>query len=194
MDEIVSDGTPSRRRTAKAREPFSRQLILELDAALMQAFSAIRELRIQSAVAAMIQYPPLPASFTESIVVAAAKTLFGEGWIASYGGSSSDIVLVNSSGQRRRVEVKASGRNAFQELKAKDLRADVLVWVRFGRRYELGAGPIAISVLENPGQLIHHPCRLDFARFERIEGVVAQQKLYSFSSLEELLNENRPRR
>ena len=48
------------------------------------------------------------------------------------------------------VEVKATGSGEFQEIKARDLAADVLVWVAFGRRYELGHGPIDVFVLTRP--------------------------------------------
>ena len=54
------------------------------------------------------------------------KTLFGEGkadWKAIFGGSVSDIQLLNTNGQTRRVEVKSTAIHEFQELKAKDLLA-----------------------------------------------------------------------
>jgi hypothetical protein len=153
----------------------------------MEVFSTIRELRIRNPAANVIKYPPLPAVFSESIVVAASERIFGPGWSAAYGASASDVLIQNVHGVQKRVEVKATGHHAFQELKAKDLQADVLVWVRFGRRYELGSGPIQIVVLENPGSHIDKPCRLDTTRFERINGVASEQRILMFDSLEELL-------
>ena len=90
-------------------------------------------------------------------------------------------------GEERRVEVKATGEHAFQELKAKDLKADFLVWVRFGRRFELGQGPIEIAILSDPSGFIPGACRLDTARFERRVGSTDALRILSFDSLEALL-------
>ncbi len=81
------------------------------------------------------------------------------------------------------MEVKASGQHGFQELKAKDLRADVLIWIRFGRRYELGSGSIEVAVIENPGKYIAKPRRLDVNRLDRIPGIIESQKILRFGSL-----------
>jgi hypothetical protein len=87
-----------------------------------------------------------------------------------------------------KVEVKATGQHAFQELKDKDLRADVLVWLRFGRRLELGTGPIEAAVIEGPGKYIHRQCRLDVRRFEAVAGILAAQKVFRFDSLAAMLS------
>jgi hypothetical protein len=176
------------RRQSSIRKPLPIDALLEPDAALIEAFGAITALRRRSPAAALVQYPPLPSPFSESLVIQAAPRLFGAEWRASYG-NDCDLLLQTDSGLRKRVEVKATGRRAFQELKAKDLKADFLVWVRFGRRYELGNGPIEISVLENPGRYIRQPCRLDTTRFERIDGVAANQRVITFNSLADLLCE-----
>lgn len=180
-------GRNGSRRQSSSRKPLPLETLLELDAALIEAFGAITAVRKRSPAAGLIQYPPLPSPFSESLVIAAAPILFGPEWRAAYGGTDCDVVLETNSGARRRVEVKATGRHAFQELKEKDLRANFLVWVRFGRRYEIGSGPIQLCVLENPGHYIPRPCRLDTVRFERIVGVAANQRLLSFSSLADLL-------
>jgi hypothetical protein len=171
----------------KGRLPLSGREILDLDAALIEAFRTIRALRARFSAAKHIKYPPLPSVFSESIVIAAAGKLFGDEWKARYGGAECDVILENTAMQQRRVEVKATGEHAFQEFKAKDLRADVLVWVRFGRRFQDGTGRIEIALLENPGLVITGPCRLDTARFERRLGSAAGVKLFSFESLDELL-------
>lgn len=124
-----------------SREPLAPAEILELDHALTNVFGMIRETRELNPVARHIKFPSLPAVFSESIVIAAATVLFGPSWKCRYGGKESDLILESTHGtQTKRVEVKATGQHALQELKAKDLRADVLVWVRFGRRYEVGGG------------------------------------------------------
>lgn len=180
-------GRNGSRRQSSSRKPLPVETLLELDAALIEAFGAITALRKRSSAARLVQYPPLPSPFSESLVIAAAPKLFGVEWEADYG-SDCDVILETNLGLRRRVEVKATGGRAFQELKDKDLRADFLVWVRFGRRYEIGSGSIQICVLANPGHYIPRPCRLDTARFERIPGVAVNQRLLMFNSLAELLS------
>jgi hypothetical protein len=161
---------------------------MELDRALAAIFRMIREVREKTPVARHIKFPPLPAIFSESIVMAAATALFGPGWKCRSGGKNCDIILENANGDlKKRVEVKATGQHAFQELKAKDLRADVLIWIRLGRRYELGAGSIEIAVIESPGRYIEKPRRLDVNRLERIPGIIENQKILRFESIEQLL-------
>ncbi|MFH1176481.1 MAG: hypothetical protein V1750_03665 [Acidobacteriota bacterium] len=121
------------RKPPTAREPLAIPQIVELDRALTAVFKLIREMRDQNPVAVHIKYPALPSILSESIVIAAAEAIFGKGCDCRYGGSECDILLFDPSQPALlRVEVKATARHAFQELKEKDLRADVLVWLRFG--------------------------------------------------------------
>lgn len=175
-------------RTRRKRLPLSIAEILDLDSALVEAFAAVRSVRERHRVALNIKYPPLPSVFSESIVIAAAEKLFGPEWKAEYGGADCDVILHNNSGSARAVEVKATGEHEFQELKAKDLRAHFLVWVRFGRRYRDGSGGIVIAILETPGTYIARPCRLDTARLEKIPGVADALNVMAFQSLAELLS------
>jgi hypothetical protein len=177
-----------RKRSApKGRVPLSRDEIVQLDDALFRAFRTIRELREQIPAARHIKSPPLPSIFSESIVIAAAPCLFGAEWIARYGGSKCDVLIENDHGEVKRVEVKATGEHAFQEFKAKDLRADFLVWVRFGRRFNEGHGPIEIAILSNPSRFISDACRLDTRRFEKRLGSTDCLRVLSFDSLQTLL-------
>jgi hypothetical protein len=171
----------------KRRVPLSPDEIVQLDDALVRAFRTIQELREQIPAAKHIKSPPLPSIFSESIVIAAAPRLFGAQWAARYGGSECDVLIENGSGEVKRVEVKATGEHAFQELKAKDLSADILVWVRFGRRFNEGHGPIEIAILCNPSRFIPDPCRLDTRRFEKRLGSPDCLKVLSFESLQTLL-------
>ncbi len=175
------------RLSPRGRIPLIPQEILQLDAALVRAFRMIRELREELPAARHIKFPPLPSIFSESIVIAAAPRVFGPGWSARYGGATCDVLIENDMGEERRVEVKATGEHAFQELKAKDLKADFLVWVRFGRRFESGQGPIEIAILRDPSRFIPGACRLDTARFERRVGSTDALTTLSFDSLESLL-------
>jgi hypothetical protein len=172
----------------QCRQPLTTAEIVELDSALMGVFRAVHGLREGNPVARFIKFPSLPSIFSESIVIAATPALFGTGWAGRYGGRAADVIIENNThGRALRVEVKATGQHAFQEIKQKDLLADALVWVRFGRRYELGAGPIEVVILESPGKHIKNPCRLDTRRFEAIPGVTRDLKVFRFDSLEAAL-------
>jgi len=188
MDSHTGKPSDRRKRTSpKGRIPLSLDEIVQLDAALVRAFQTIRDLREEMPGARHIKSPPLPSIFSESIVIAAASRLFGSEWTARYGGAKCDVLIENGHGEAKRVEVKATGEHAFQEFKAKDLRADYLVWVRFGRRFNLGQGPIVIAILSDPFRFIPNACRLDTARFEKRVGCTNSLKILSFDSLEALL-------
>jgi hypothetical protein len=173
------------RPSPRGRVPLTPEEIVQLDVALIRAFRTIRELREELPAARHIKSPPLPSIFSESI--AAAPRIFGPEWTARYGGATCDVLIENGRGEERRVEVKATGEHAFQEFKAKDLRADFLVWIRFGRRFNLGQGPIEIAILSAPSRFIANACRLDTARFEKRIGSSDSLRILSFDSLEALL-------
>ena len=154
----------------------------------MEVFRTIHQLRQRSFAARHIKFPPVPAVFSESIAIAATSVLFGSDWEGRYGGRESDIVVENASTRRAlRVEVKATGQHAFQELKEKDLQADVLIWFRFGRRFELGVGPIEVAVLHSPGRYVRSQRRLDVRRFEAIPGIQKAQEVLRFDNLMAML-------
>jgi hypothetical protein len=183
----------SRRRSSPSgRAPLGPEEIVELEAALFRAFRAIRDLQAELPAARYIKFPPLPSIFSESLVIAAAPRIFGPEWSARYGGALCDVLIENSRGEEKRVEVKATGEHAFQEFKAKDLRADFLVWVRFGRRFNLGQGPIEIAILSDPSRLIPAACRLDTARLEKRVGSSEALRVLSFDSLDALIGSDSP--
>lgn len=162
--------------------------ILQLEASLTEIFHTIHRLRQRNVAARHIKFPPVPPVFSESIAIAATPALFGSGWKGRYGGRKSDILVENVRTRRAlRVEVKATGQHAFQELKEKDLQADVLVWFRFGRRFQDGVGPIEVAVLHSPGRYVRNQCRLDVRRFEAIPGIQSAQKIFRFESLGAML-------
>jgi len=170
------------------RKPLTVPEILDLQAALMEVFRTIRDLRARSAATRYIKFPPLPSIFSESIVIVTTPALFGSGWKGRYGGSVADVIIENAvTASALKVEVKATGKHAFQELKDKDLRADALVWLRFGRRLELGNGPIEAAIIEAPGKYIRKQCRLDVRRFEAVAGILEAQRVFRFDSLAAML-------
>lgn len=178
---------PARARTEK-RAPLTIDEILQLEAALMEVFRTIRQLRARITAARHIKFPPVPSVFSESIAIATTPVLFGSGWKGRYGGREADVIVENLSTHcTLKVEVKATGQHAFQELKVKDLQADVLIWFRFGHRLESGAGPIEVAVVDSPGRYVTSQRRLDVRRFEAIPGIQQAQKIFRFESLRAML-------
>ena len=158
----------------------------------MEVFRTIHQLKARTFAARHIKFPPLPSIFSESIAIAATPRLFGPDWIGRYGGRLADVIVENSAThQSLRVEVKATGRHAFQELKDKDLCADVLVWIRFGLRIEKGAGSIETVMIDKPGKFFSGQRRLDARRFEAVPGVRQAQRTFRFESLAEMLKAGR---
>ena len=85
------------------------------------------------------------------------------------------------------MEVKSTGRHGFQELKAKDLSADTLVWIHFGKQFDEGYGAIQIVILDNPGKYIFEPVRLDIPRLMRKVGDTSDLRQLEVVDLEDFL-------
>jgi hypothetical protein len=151
-------------------KPLSPQEIIELDRALIEAFASHQALKRRIPAARHIKFSQLPAILAESFVIAGAGRIFGPEWKAGIGRPLSDVQLSDPTGRTRRVEVKSTGHHGFQELKDKDLLADTLVWVNFGRRYHNGHGAVQIVILDNPGKYILESVRLDIPRLRRRVG------------------------
>jgi hypothetical protein len=160
--------------------------VVELDEALREAFRAIAALRKTHPMAKYVKFPSIPTLFSESLVICAVAKLFGASWRAQFGGRACDIALESDSGERRAVEVKATGVHEFQELKAKDLRADALVWICFGRRFLDVPEPVRVLILDNPGRHVASPCRLDIQRLNRLIGSTRDLREVTVSRLSEL--------
>lgn len=126
--------------------------ILELDAALIEAYRRLGELRVEMPAARRIARPPIPAVLSESLVSYSARWLFGDACVAAYGGREADLLVRRPVGDPILVEVKATGSSKFQEVKPCDFQADVLVWVAFGNRYVDGLGPTTVYVLTEPSR------------------------------------------
>ena len=169
------------------RRPLTPQEIIELDQAIVEVFASHRALKSRIPAARYIKFPQIPAILGESFVIAAVGKLFGTDWKAAFGGSLSDVQLFDSTGRTRRVAVKSTGRHGFQELKAKDLSADTLVWIHFGKQFDEGYGVIQIMILDNPGKYIFEPVRLDIPRLMRKVGDTSDLRQLEVVDLEDFL-------
>ncbi len=142
--------------------------LCELDGKLIEIYGFLGDMRSRSAVARLIHLPSVPAEFSESLTIHCTERFFGNGWKAKFGGRLCDVVL-EKAGERRTVEVKATGQTSFQELKAKDLSADFIVWIHFGERYINGSGKLQVYILRSPSKYIRNPLRLKLHEFLRLE-------------------------
>ena len=95
-------------------------------------------------------------------------------------------MLSGLDGQTLKIEVKATARSAFQELKTKDIRADMLVWVHFGARYEQGGGGVDIYTPNNPSSHLEAG-RTTLPKFLECVGDSIDLSVKSFDSLDDLL-------
>jgi hypothetical protein len=147
------------------RLPLSPEEILELDEALIETYSSQILLRERYPAATQIKLPPIPSILSESLVAGGIERILGPGWSAAFGGTRSDLIAKKPRHQPLRIEVKATGANQFQEFKAKDLEADLLIWLHFGPRYRDGTGQLKVYCLRKPGKLFPEPRRLVLSRF-----------------------------
>src|SRR5690349_21069866 len=86
-----SAGSSGRRSSPRAL--LTAQEISYLDAALMAAYRMHDELRAEIAAASFIARPPIPAVLSESLVGYSAPWLFGDGCVATFGGTRADLVV-----------------------------------------------------------------------------------------------------
>ena len=113
-------------------------------------FSYLDTLRTLTPLAQTIQYPKIPAIFSESLVVRLHKRLFKGSTNAEFGKPESDVRVSFPNDVSKRVEVKATGESAFEFFGKRDLAADYLVWVHFGRYFHGKKDSISIYCLPLP--------------------------------------------
>src|SRR6266566_344044 len=104
--------------------------IKRLTEALRDVFAHVRDLKRREPLAEEIQNPKIPPALSQSLAVHLLRTytLLGQSVKVHPSYSGGDLIGENSAGLRLRIEVKATGASAFQQLGPKDLQADVLVW------------------------------------------------------------------
>jgi hypothetical protein len=170
------------------RKPLNAREILELDAALMEAYRLHAHLRDKYPAASHILRPPVPAVLSESLVAVGAEKLFGPDSVAAYGGREADLRVVRGSSAVL-VEVKATGMSAFQEIKQRDLARDYLVWVDFGRRYVDGQGAIDVHLLPDPARFTPPRAKITLTMFLAAAEELPGFETRSFSDLRELVGE-----
>ncbi|HUW74887.1 MAG TPA: hypothetical protein VMW05_12855 [Methyloceanibacter sp.] len=150
-----------------ARHALTKEELTELPILLRQVFDFISQLKAQNPAAAPIQYPKLPSIFSESLVLHCGPAIFPNAQNLRRGGAVADILF--EVGQlTKKVEVKATGQQAFQYFGKKDIDADFLVWLAFGEFFRSQAeSHVKIYVLAKPGEVLPNPTKISLATFER---------------------------
>jgi hypothetical protein len=140
----------------------TRAEVFDFENAIFATFAAQSAVRAAHPLASRIKFPGVPAPFSENIVLLAASKLFPryKGYIPSLGGKLADVILSPPLGGITvpsmspppivKVEVKATASRGTLELKPRDVRADILVWLTFGDRFEGGKDAITVYVLLDP--------------------------------------------
>ncbi len=109
---------------------------------LRSVFSRIAEIRRDNPLARHIQFPKTPCILSESLAIHLLR--WGDilpdltGCSFNLGGKRADIVA-ERLGETKTIEVKATGKSAFQNFVAKDVDADYVIWIHFGD-YFLASG------------------------------------------------------
>lgn len=102
-----------------------------------EVIAVIERVKAASVGGALIQYPKIPPSVSESLAarILLHERIFETATCVTRGGRA-DIVVVDGNGTRL-VEVKGSGSAEFQTFGPKDYACDLLVWLRFGEVRQL---------------------------------------------------------
>ena len=140
--------------------------ITELMELLADIFSYISNLRDENPLANKIQLPKIPPILSESLCILEAEKLFPGCSNAVFGGRECDIIVGFQDGTRKTAEIKATGQSAFQALSKKDIAADFLVWVHFGRFFEGNDEEIRAYVMENPKRIFIKAVKINLEKFK----------------------------
>ena len=136
---------------------------------LRDVFGYLDHLRVQDPLAKHIQYPKLPSLLSESIVLNSLKegALLPELATASFafGGRRADIMAQLPDGNEQTIEVKATGKSAFQYFGKKDIGCDFLVWVNFGTYFHAReTQPVEACVIHQPSRYFRQPLKVTLAK------------------------------
>src|SRR5437867_3403305 len=139
----------------------------DLVQAVRELFAAYESLREQRPIARLIKQPQIPSALSESL----AHYLLSSGRLGvklevSASSSGGDLELATSTGRPARLEVKATSESGFQELRAKDIAADLLLWLHFdGTFRSSGDGKFYAFLLPNPGMVFPSPKKIMLEKF-----------------------------
>lgn len=143
--------------------------VKELLELLLATFDYLKDLKSKYQLAEYIQFPKIPPRLSESIVM----HLIGENRLlpsnirdVDFGGSRSDLIAITDSNDEILVEVKSTGKSAFQYLGKKDISTDLLVWVHFGDFFLGNETAMEILIVRNPSRYFDEPVKISLPKFK----------------------------
>lgn len=148
--------------------------IIELIDLLAEVFSCISDMRNDNPLAKRIQFPNVPPILSESLCILEREKLFLGCSNAVFGGKMCDIIVLFPDGTRKTVEIKATGQSAFQSLSKKDIAADFLVRVHFGRFFEDYNEEIKVYVMENPKRIFPQGVKINLEKFKSADPAIRE--------------------
>ena len=124
---------------------------------LRTVYDCISDLQKQSSLADDINFPKLPSTLTESLVVHLVRlgVILPEfkGAKIDLGGGRADILV---DGGRAQIEVKGTTENKWVTLGKKDVTADFLVWIYFPDYFtSIVPHSVEVYVFKNPGEYLN---------------------------------------
>ena len=152
-------------------KPLTNEDILKLETLFTSVFSYLDTLRAVTPLALTIQYPKIPSVLSESLIIRLHSMLFKGSIDAEFGKPESDVRLSYPGGEFKHVEVKATGESAFEFFGKRDLAADYLIWIHFGRYFHGKKDSIAIYCLPSPSEYFQSETKITLKDFlKRVNG------------------------
>ena len=153
----------------------TKEEIKELAKLITEVFEYLKLLRQKNRLAEKIQFPKIPAIFSESIImhlINDSKILSELRIIsqAKFGGKKGDI-LISTSGDELRLEVKATAKSAFEYFGEKDISANYLVWIHFGDYFTTRSGGlIDVYLINEPSRYFDKPVKITLNKLKEKVG------------------------
>lgn len=162
--------------------------ITDLVNVLSEVFDDITNKKQKIKIASHIQYPKLPPSLTESICIhlIKKKIILPElsSYVINFGGNISDIIAINKT-DAKKIEVKSTGKTAFQYVGPKDISADYLIWIHFDKAFlENNFDKILVIIVKNPSQFLKYPQKITLDRLRKLVYGQLYEKYFSIQSLQ----------
>ena len=149
--------------------------IQELAKRTADVFSFISDLKKNYEICNHIQYPKIPQMLSESLAVnlieqsKILKELTGHK--ISLGGVIADVKAESKNNSTVKIEVKSTGKSAFQEFGPKDIIADYLVWIHFGGSFlTRDFSKVQAYTIKNPNSYFKKPIKITLDKLKQVVG------------------------
>lgn len=87
----------------------------------------------------------------------------------SFGGKVSDMVVELKNSKKIKIEVKATGKSAFEFFSDKDIKADYLIWLHFEDFFlKINIKNFKIFIIKDPKQYFKKPIKITIQKLYEI--------------------------